>query len=36
MKSASQLRELATHATKSIALLVQRGDARVFVPIRTG
>jgi serine protease Do len=36
MKSASQLRELATHAPKSIALLVQRGDARVFVPIRTG
>jgi serine protease Do len=36
VKSAAQLRELATHASKSIALLLQRGDARIFVPVRIG
>jgi serine protease Do len=36
LKSAAQLRELAAHASKSVALLVQRGDARIFVPLRIG
>jgi serine protease Do len=36
LKSAAQLREMTEHATKSLALLLQRGDARIFVPVRTG
>jgi len=36
LKSAAQLRELTAHAAKSVALLVQRGDSRIFVPIKTG
>ena len=36
LKSAAQLRELTAHASKSVALLVQRGDSRIFVPIKTG
>jgi serine protease Do len=36
LKSAAQLHELSAHASKSVALLVQRGDARIFVPVETG
>jgi serine protease Do len=36
MKTAEQLREVAAHAPKSIALLLQRGDSRIFVPVKTG
>jgi len=36
LKSAAQLSELTAHAAKSVALLVQRGDSRIFVPIKTG
>jgi len=36
MKTAEQLREIAAHAPKSVALLLQRGDSRIFVPVKTG
>jgi serine protease Do len=36
LKSAAQLHELAARASKSIALLLQRGDSRIFVPIEIG
>jgi serine protease Do len=36
LKSAAQLHDFTARASKSIALLVQRGDARIFVPIKTG
>lgn len=36
LKSVAELRSLADRASKSVALLVQRGEARVFIPIRLG
>lgn len=36
IKNAAQLRTLAAKAGKHVALLVQRGDARIFVPIDLG
>jgi len=36
VKSPEQLRELVGKATKSIALLVQRDDARIFIPVTIG
>lgn len=36
VKSAAQLHDLAVKAGHPIALLVQRGDARIFVPVRVG
>ena len=36
IKNAEQLRELAEQAGKYLALLVQRGDARLFVPLELG
>ncbi len=34
--SPEQLRELIAKSSKSVALLVQRDDARVFVPVDLG
>lgn len=34
--SAEQLREIVAKADKSVALLVQRGNTRIFVPVRIG
>ncbi|HTQ76943.1 MAG TPA: DegQ family serine endoprotease [Burkholderiales bacterium] len=36
VKSVAQLRHLIDHASKNVALLVQRGDSRIFVPVRIG
>ncbi|WP_139558460.1 DegQ family serine endoprotease [Methylotetracoccus oryzae] len=36
IRNAEQLRELAEQAGKYLALLVQRGDARLFVPLELG
>ena len=36
VKSPEQLRELVGKANKSIALLVQRDDARIFIPVTIG
>jgi serine protease Do len=36
VSSAAKLRALSAHSRKSLALLVQRGDARIFVPVKTG
>jgi serine protease Do len=36
VKSPEQLRELIGKAGKTVALLVQREDARIFIPVRLG
>jgi serine protease Do len=36
VKSAEQLRELVAKAGKRVALLVQRDDAQIFVPVDLG
>ena len=36
VKNAEELRALAGKPAKSIALLVQRGDAKMFIPVHTG
>lgn len=36
VKNAEELRESVGRSAKNIALLVQRGDARIFVPVHTG
>ena len=36
VNSAAKLRAAAAQAHKSLALLVQRGDARIFIPVKTG
>jgi len=36
VKSAAQLRELVRHADKHVALLVQRNDAKLYVPLDLG
>jgi serine protease Do len=36
VKSIEQLRKLTSESKGSIALLVQRGDARIFVPVQLG
>jgi len=36
VKSVAQVREVVAHSDKSVALLVQRGDAKIFVPVRIG
>ncbi len=36
VNSVDQVRELASKSKDSVALLVQRGDARIFVPLRLG
>ena len=36
VSSVAKLRSLSTRSHKSLALLVQRGDARIFVPVKTG
>jgi serine protease Do len=36
VKDTAQLRGLITKAGKSVALLLQRGDARIFVPVELG
>lgn len=35
-KSADQVRALVAKAKKSVALLIQRGESRIFVPVRIG
>jgi serine protease Do len=34
--SVEQVRELVSRADKSVALLIQRGDERIFIPVRLG
>jgi len=34
--SANQLRELVKKSGKTVALLIQRGDSQIFVPIPLG
>ena len=34
--SVEQVRELVARADKSVALLIQRGDQRIFIPVRLG
>ncbi|WP_323054996.1 PDZ domain-containing protein [Dechloromonas sp. A34] len=36
VKGAEQLRALVTKAGKRVALLVERGDSRIFVPVDLG
>jgi serine protease Do len=36
VKSPEQLKELIGKAGKSVALLVQRDDARIFIPVTIG
>jgi serine protease Do len=36
VKNADQLREIVAKARNHVALLVQRGDARIFVPVAIG
>jgi serine protease Do len=36
VQSAAQLKELVAKESKHLALLVQRGDTRIFVPIALG
>ena len=36
VKSIEQVREAVAKSTKSVALLVQRGDDKIFVPVRMG
>ncbi|MEC5399806.1 DegQ family serine endoprotease [Uliginosibacterium sp. H1] len=36
VRSAEQVRNIVADAGKSVALLIQRGDARIFVPVRIG
>ena len=36
VKSPEQLRELIGKSSKSVALLVQREDARIFIPVTIG
>jgi serine protease Do len=36
VKSVEQLRSMVAGAKSHVALLVQRGDARVFVPVELG
>jgi serine protease Do len=36
VKSVGQLRKLLTHAGKHVALLIQRNDAKIFVPVDLG
>jgi len=35
-KSIEQVREIAAKADKSVALLIQRGDSKIFVPVNVG
>ena len=34
VRSADQVRDLAARSTKSVALLIQRGGDKIFVPVR--
>ncbi len=36
VRNVGQVREMVGKATKSVALLVQRGDEKIFVPVRLG
>jgi serine protease Do len=36
VKSIEQVREVVSKSDKSVALLIQRGDSRIFVPVRIG
>lgn len=36
VKGADDLRSAAANGKKAIALLVQRGEARIFVPVKVG
>jgi serine protease Do len=36
VKNPEQLRELIGKAAKSVALLVQRDDARIYIPVTIG
>ncbi|MDE2048177.1 MAG: Do family serine endopeptidase [Betaproteobacteria bacterium] len=36
IRSVQQVREIVAQSGKSVALLIQRGDAKIFVPVRIG
>jgi serine protease Do len=36
VKNVEQVREVVSKSDKSVALLIQRGDSRIFVPVRIG
>nr|WP_308621849.1 PDZ domain-containing protein [Massilia sp. Se16.2.3] len=36
VSSVEQVREMVGKATKSVALLIQRGSDRIFIPVRIG
>jgi serine protease Do len=36
VKSVDQVRSLISKSDKSVALLIQRGDEKIFVPVRIG
>lgn len=36
MRSIEQARDVVEHSRRSVALLIQRGDERIFVPVRIG
>ena len=36
VKTVEQVREVVGKADKSVALLIQRGDSKIFVPVRIG
>jgi serine protease Do len=36
VNSVSDVRDLVAKSTKSVALLIQRGEDRIFIPVRLG
>jgi len=36
VNSVEQVREVVAKSDKSVALLIQRGDERIFIPVRLG
>ena len=36
VNSVSQVRDVVGQSTKSVALLIQRGDVKIFIPVRIG
>jgi serine protease Do len=36
VNSVEQVREMVSKSSKSVALLIQRGEERIFIPVRLG
>jgi serine protease Do len=36
VNSVAQVRDMVANPTKSVALLIQRGDDKIFIPVRIG